>query len=137
MQMFFDDQHNVLLIRFEDDMTAASLVKVTDLTEKFVAKNGMCDGILDFTGVRHATVTAEQIRAKSDKPPVLVGRKRIIVAPDDLIYALCRMFQTNQSIDTEYQCEVVRSLTEALILANIRGEHFRPVDENTMEIKNS
>ncbi len=66
--------------------------------------------IIDLRSVSEFRVSPTEWRSVS-KIPLVVGARRIIVAPSDLLYGMARMFQA--FAEPKGSVEVVRSMEEA------------------------
>jgi len=86
-----------------------------------------CSGIVDFSSVTHFEVTASAVSRLAHHPPLLpVEAARILVAPQDLVYGMARMFQ----MKTEQRrpaLQIVRKMEEAYTLLGIESPEFIPL----------
>jgi hypothetical protein len=123
----FDFTHEVLLLTFGKTVTTATLLGAYDAAERFVATHGPCRGIVDFSAVENAEISAESLRSISTRPPAFPrGMKRVFVAPRALPYGLSRMYQMLRQ-DLEGDLEVVHTLSEAYALLGLASASFRPI----------
>src|SRR5258708_22102184 len=112
-ELLFDTQARVLLIRFGSRLTPALLADMQATARRFVASNGSCRGIIDFSAVAEVDLPSGFLASLARQKPVLAGHRRVIVAPSELVYGLTRMFGTQQDAAIGEAPEVVRSLQEA------------------------
>jgi hypothetical protein len=125
MKLLFDDQRNILLVKFEDALTSGTLEEMYTEVRHFIAAHGMCRGILDFTDVPGVDITSPYIVHKAQDRPLFEGEARVIVASNDLLYGLARMFQLTQKPGDNPS--VVRSMQEAYTILNINNDNFNLV----------
>jgi len=126
----FDFTHKVLLLTFGKAVTRATLLAAYDAAAHFVAAEGPCRGIVDFSAVEHAEISAESVRSISERPPAFPpGMKRVFVAPGPLPYGFSRMYQILRE-DLEGDLEVVHTLREAYDLLGLESPTFKPIVNN-------
>src|SRR5215813_8195928 len=65
----FDSAHKVLLLTFGKTVTKASLGAAYDDLEHLIAAEGPCRGIVDFSAVAQAEISADSVRSISRRPP--------------------------------------------------------------------
>jgi hypothetical protein len=98
-----------------------------DAAEQFVAAEGPCRGIVDFSAVENAEIPAESIQSISKRPPAFPpGMKRVFVAFRPLPYGLSRMYQILRG-DLEGDLDVVHTLAEAYALLGLESATFKPI----------
>ncbi len=84
--------------------------------------------IADFSGVTQIHATPHAIRELAALPPAdpVSSRPRVVVAPNVLIFALARLFQTIGK-SARPNLHVVRNLSQAFVTLGIASPHFEPV----------
>jgi hypothetical protein len=86
-----------------------------------------CRGILDFSKVTDFEVTAGAVGRLAHHSPLLpVEAARILVAPQNLVYGMARMFQM-KSGEKRPALQVVRKMEEAYALLGIESPEFTPL----------
>jgi hypothetical protein len=127
-ELLFDARRRVLLIRFGRRGTQQALVDMQAAAQRFVARMGGCDGIIDFSAVEEIDVASPFLTNLAQQKPVLTGHRRVIVASKEVVYGLSRMFGTQQDAATGEAPTVVRTLREAYDVLGIAEPDFRPID---------
>jgi DNA-binding NarL/FixJ family response regulator len=84
--------------------------------------------IADFSGVTHIHATPHAIRELAALPPAdpVASRPRVVVAPNALIFALARLFQTLGKA-ARPNLHVVRNLSQAFVVLGVASPRFEPV----------
>jgi hypothetical protein len=81
-------------------------------------------GIMDLSEVERFRVATATIRNLAEsRPAIAAGTPRVIVAEQDVIYGLSRMFQLSRD-SMDGQLHVVHSLNEAYDLLGVKREDF-------------
>lgn len=123
-----DEKKQILLIRFEGVVTDEVILERYAHVRKWFAEHGYCGNISDFTNVSSFQVTGHAISLlASNAPLVPESYVRVLVAPQDEVYGLSRMFQMMGS-DRGNRVDIVRNIDEAYLLAGIDGTEFRPAE---------
>jgi hypothetical protein len=79
---------------------------------------------MDLSQVAEFPISSRTIRALAATSPALpVGRPRVIVASEPVMYGLARMFELSRD-SMGGQLQVVRSLVEAYDRLSVRREDF-------------
>jgi hypothetical protein len=125
--LHFDGASRVLLVRFEGVVARQDLERLRADTGTFVVRHGSCDGIVDFTGVTRADLDASYLRALGGRPRVMVGSRRILVAPQPEMFGLTRMYGLQQSLITDNEPMVVHTLDEAYAHLGLTSPRFAPL----------
>jgi len=125
-QLLFDARYRVVLVRPGPDLTPAVLGDMRDAVGRFVAANGACRGIMDFTPVERIDLPSTTVVEYGRKAPALGEHKRVFVAPTDALFGLCRMFGAYRDRQG-FAPEIVRSLPEAYAALGLSGPEFAPV----------
>lgn len=122
----FDRAARLLLVRFgaalDPDIHRAMMVELG----RFVARHGAMDAIIDFGAVEKYELDAAYFWTRAAQRPVLHGKRRILVAPTDLVYGTSRLYQALQSQSGDAPI-VVRTMAEALEIAGVAAPDFEPV----------
>jgi hypothetical protein len=115
----FDELNRILHIGFNGIVTDDVLLGCYDQVREWVAFHGYCSSISDFTGVTSFEVTALAVsQLAAGKPLVPDDFLGIVVAPQDEVYGMARMFQALGS-PTRNRLHIVRTLEDAYRLAGI------------------
>jgi hypothetical protein len=125
-QLLFDAEHKVLLARFDGTVTAETVMAMVATARRFAERQGPGPAIADFTAVERFDVDPDFIRSLAQAPPVMVGHKRVLVAPADEIFGSLRMFEMHQSAGGDEPL-VVRSLDRAYEVLGIKDLDFQPI----------
>ena len=80
---------------------------------EFAAVHGNCDGIVDFSAVEKLDVDVAYLRTYGGSPRVMTGAKRILVAPNDEMFGVARLYGLHQANSQGEEPMVVRDLQEA------------------------
>ena len=120
----------MLLLTFGKTVTKATLVAAYDAAGHFIAAQGPCGGIVDFTAVECTEITAGDVRSISYRPAAFPpGMPRVFVAPTPHLYGMCRMYQIIRE-DLASDLHVVRTLEEAYALLGLESPDFKTIDAN-------
>jgi hypothetical protein len=122
----FDRGRNVLLVTFGMLLARQQHQAMVAAVRALVARQGVCDAIVDFSAVDAFGLDLDYLRALAQAPVVLKGQKRVLVAPDDYIFGTLRVFETHQSLAGE-EPMIVRSMAKALALLGIDAPDFQPL----------
>jgi hypothetical protein len=79
----FDAEHKILLSSFSGTYSPDDITLRDGAVRRFVARNGLVNGIMDFSAVDRISVSIDLLIERSHQPPILRGRQRVIVAPDE------------------------------------------------------
>jgi len=122
-----DELRRILYLRFEGIVTDEVLLSSFDRVRAWMHSNGPCSSITDFSGVESFQVTASAVNQLAAKRPLVPdGFLRIVVAPQDEIFGMTRMFEMLGS-KTRDSVDVVRTVAEAYSLAGVQSLDLRPV----------
>jgi len=123
----YDADNKILLGRFEGSLTEESAIAFYSAIRKYGVATDAMAGIWDFSSATE-NVTSETIRRVARQEPAMpANRPCFMIAPDNHLFGLSRMFQ----ISGEHQrplLQVVRTLDEALRMLRVRSSHFEPVE---------
>jgi hypothetical protein len=120
-----DPTHQVLRV------TVTAVVATHELAEdcyrcvkRIASRGGPYAGIWDLSGVASTTESTDQIRDRAESDPAIpVGRTRVVVAKEPVIYGLSRMGQLMRD-SIGGQLQVVHTLEEAYEIVGVRPEDF-------------
>jgi hypothetical protein len=124
----YDATNNILRVTLQDHVTDAALLKAYAAAAKYVASHGPCRGIWDISQATKLDVPINAIRQIAASPPIIpTGYMRIIVAQEDFVYGLMRMFQMLSDLTRPDLC-VVRTIDEAYRLLRVESPEFSPIN---------
>ena len=129
--LFFDRKHKVLLVRFGRALTRKALEAMVEAAREFVGVHGNCDGIVDFSAVEKVDIDVAYLRAYGASPRVMTGARRILVAPDDEMFGIARLYGLHQSTSQGEEPMVVRSLQAAYDLLDLNDPDFQPLGSSS------
>jgi predicted RNA-binding Zn-ribbon protein involved in translation (DUF1610 family) len=112
-QLFHDQRHNVLLTRFSGAYVATDISLRDKAVGRFVARNGLARGIMDYSAVEAVDIPIEVVVERSSRPPQLPGQARVIVAPREPLWAMNRIFAAHRLFRQGEEPILVRSIGEA------------------------
>jgi|SRR6185312_6741520 hypothetical protein len=99
-----------------------------DNIDRFVAARGPVSLILDLSSVEHFDISVDFARVISVmKPAIPYDMARYVVAPQPLVYGVCRMVQTLRST-TRGQIEVTRKIDEAYADLKVQASDFERIE---------
>ena len=121
----FDDANNTVKLTFETAITIADIGGgAYSALRDFVASRPPCKGIADFSQVTTVEVPGHTTRDRAKLPPAMHGEQMfVIVAPQDHVYGLSRMFAM-MAEQTRPHVHVVRTLDDAYRMLGIRAPRF-------------
>jgi hypothetical protein len=120
-------KNNILRRAIQGQVTDEGLQDAYEAAEKYVALHGPYRAIWDFSRVTQFDVSTEAIREIAQKPPIVPsGYMRVLVAPQDFLYGLTRMFQI-LSERNHPDLHVVRTMDEAYTLLRVKSPEFSPI----------
>lgn len=125
--LLYDHGKGVLLVRFGRVLTRAVHEAVFAAAQRFVEKFGDRPAIADFSAVEDVGVDMEFWRELGRRPRVIRGADRVLVAPQDEVFGMIRMYGLLQAGGGD-EPMVVRTLAEAYAHLGIDRPDFRPID---------
>jgi len=126
-EMSFDERNNLLRVTVGGEVTDASLTDSYATAAKYVAANPPCRGIWVFSDVTKFEVSTDTIQELARSSPIILsGHMRVIVAPQDHLYGMARMFQILGQ-ETRSDLHVVRTVDEAYRLLKVQSPEFGPI----------
>jgi hypothetical protein len=123
----FDAEHKVLLSSFSGTYLPEDITLRDAAVRRFVARNGLVNGIMDFSAVDRINVSMDLLIQRSHQPPILRGRQRVIVAPDEPALAFNRLVAAHQLYARKEEPPVVRSIREACSILGVFTPRFVPL----------
>lgn len=121
--MDFDPMHRVLRVTIGEIVTDDILRAADVAVRQFVATEGSCFGIFDYSAVADLEVSAGFVRTTAENAPATPPMKlRIAIAPQPVVYGMNRMYQLLLD-GKRADFQVVRTLEEAEALLG-----FGPLD---------
>ena len=125
----YDQSNNTVRLTFEGSITPDDIGGgAYNTLRSFVASRPPCKGIADFSNVKVVEVASRMIQDRARLPPVLGGQLFVIVAPEDHLFGLSRMFSLHAE-RTRPHIHVVRRMDEAYRLLGIETPEFKPVSD--------
>ena len=125
--LLYDHGKGVLLVRFGCVLTRAVHEALFEAAQRFVAKFGDRPAIADFSAVEDVEVDMRFWRELARRPRIIQGAARVLVAPQDQVFGLIRMYGILQA-DSGDEPMVVRTLPEAYARLGIDRPDFQPID---------
>ncbi len=123
----FDARNNILRVTLEGPVTDAILLDAYATAAKYVASRAPCRGIWEVSEVSQFEVSSDAIRRLAKSSPIIrPGHMRVVIAPQDFLYGMMRMFQILGE-GTRPDLHVVRTLGEAYQLLQVESPEFGPV----------
>jgi hypothetical protein len=126
-----DEARQVLYARFEGVLNDEVLLSRYRQALEWNDAHRYLLAIADFSGIASLSVTSRGIKQIAALDPVIPKddlRVAIIVAPQDFIFGLARMFEMLGS-KTREKVHVVRSIAEAYKLLGVESLDLQPVLE--------
>jgi len=112
-RLSIDTKAGMVYSTYYGDMATADLVQHIATIRKHPDFNPDFDELIDASGVRSFDVPSDDVRELASRDsPFHARAKRVLVAPQDLVFGLGRMFQTFGSEQRPHFI-VVRTLDEA------------------------
>ncbi|MDP1963880.1 MAG: hypothetical protein Q8K93_16945 [Reyranella sp.] len=118
----------ILMARFHGMFVSEDIAALDAFVPRFVQSEGPVRGIFDFTDVAVVAVPMTRFVERARRPEQVPGTKRIIVAPDPLMFGMAHKFQSHQELSGNTAPQVVRSLEEAYAAMEVTGQNFEPID---------
>lgn len=120
----------VLWIEFRLAISQATYSRLDEERAAVLQREGPMDLIMDFTAAVPGDFPSELAHARALVPSPVPGRRRVYVAPDDLVFGMFRMWAVHHD---DPKLGIVRSLHEAFSALNVEASDFvrLPVDAAT------
>jgi len=123
----YDAANKILLGTFEGLLTEESAAAFYGAIRKYGIATDARAGIWDFSKATES-VASETIRRVAKQDPAMpANRPCFMIAPDNHLFALSRMFQMSGEHKRPL-LQVVRTLDEALRTLGVKSLHFEPLD---------
>jgi hypothetical protein len=123
----FDYGHKILLVLFEGDMRDAEAFTIKAKVVSYMERLRPLAGIADLSGVKTFDVSGQTMRTVARQPPHPEEIPRFIVAPQDHVFGMARMYELTET-KTEGKMHVVRSREQALETMGVKDAKFEPVE---------
>jgi hypothetical protein len=125
----FDKDEKVIRVTVRGDLNAEGVAAIYRTVRQFLAGRDVRGGILDLSHVTSLEVPSEMVRLFSKEPPLFKpSQPRVIVAANDLVYGMARLFQISRS-EIHTELHVVRTLQEAYEIAGLQLPNFVAVND--------
>lgn len=125
LDLLFEREHRVILVRFSDHLTAADLHRLDREARAFAAREGPVRGIVDFTGVKVVEVASSVIAGLGMERPIMGQAARIYVVPQPELFGLGRIYATYQRHTGSNEPMLVATLAEAYAAFDLRDPDFQ------------
>ncbi len=123
----FDESHQVILIKFGGRLTDEILLSHFQRVKGWLTTHGPCSNITDFSDVTSFEISAKAVSQLAASSPLVPDEfLRVVIAPQDEIYGMVRMFEMLGSA-TRDRLHIVRTISEAYEVTGIESPGFRPV----------
>lgn len=125
-ELAYDPTGRVLLISMGRAVTKASATAAQTAVRCFIAAEGPCSVIANLSGVEREELPGHFVRSLAKTPSIITsGERLILVAPQTVIYGLCRMFHLWRGEAENHK--IVRTLDEGYALLGVKPEDFQAV----------
>jgi len=111
----------VLWIEFGLSISQQAYLQLDEERAAILQREGSMDLIMDFTAAVPADFPSELALLRAHVPSPVPGRRRLYVAPRDLIFGMFRMWAVHHD---DAKVEIVRSLDEAFAALAVEGGDF-------------
>jgi hypothetical protein len=123
----YDAANKILLGRFEGFLTEESAAAFYGAIRKYGIETDAKAGIWDFSSAKE-NVASETIRRVAKQEPAMPpSRPCFIIAPDNHLFGLSRMFQMSGEHNRPL-LQVVRTLDEAVRMLGVKSTDFEPLE---------
>jgi hypothetical protein len=123
-----DDEHKYVLTQFVGAVNDTVLFRSHERLRKWLADHGRHSGIADFSQVTSCEVTAQGVAMlASDAPLISESYLRIVVAPQDEVFGMARMYEMLGGATRSNRVHIVRTYEEARHLIGIGLLSFEPL----------
>ena len=121
----FSQKDKILRVSFRDSIQDDDMRDYYRTVASAQSTVGPCSGICDFSNIERLQVTSNMVKDLAARPPVVLpGFKHVIVAPQDHVYGLVRMYET---LTGRNNTIIVRSLDEAYKTLGLVEPEFGPL----------
>ncbi|HUK32418.1 MAG TPA: hypothetical protein VLV86_00825 [Vicinamibacterales bacterium] len=123
----YDAVHKVFAVRMHGAITDAIFKECYAATPRHVEGHDVRAALMDLGGVERYDVSAAAVRDVSRLPPLFPDpTPRWVVAPQDYVFGMARMFQMTSHSGRD-ELHVVRAMGEALAALGITAPQFERV----------
>ena len=123
----YDAKHSVLLSRFSGAYSPADIALRDNAVRRFVAKNGLVRGLMDYSAVDSIDVPLDLLIQRAHQPGILTGHQRVIVAPSEPAYSFNRLVAAHQLFARKAEPVLVRSVSDAFGALRMIDPAFSPI----------
>ena len=124
----FDAINRILRLSFLGSLTDRVLLEGYESARASWFRHGPFHFIVDYSAVSNCPVSSETIRAIASRHPVMTDSYLgIIVAPQNVLYVMSRMFE-QLSTDSRHNIHVVHTTDEALKLIGVSSPKFSLIE---------
>jgi hypothetical protein len=122
----FSELNKILRVSFRDNVQDQDMRDYYKTIASAQTEVGPCSCICDFSNIDKLQVTSNMVKDLAARPPLVVpGFKHVIVAPQDYVYGLVRMYET---LTGRTNTIIVRSLDEAYNVLGLDDPQFGTLD---------
>lgn len=93
----FDDGHKILLVLAEGEIRKADVLSIHGVIATYVEPLHPAAGITDLAAVTRFDVSSEVLRTAAHQAPYLQGTQRFIVAPEDRLFGMARIYELSEA----------------------------------------
>jgi hypothetical protein len=123
----FDSENRILLLVAEGDVQDAELLVINDVVGAHVKALQPAAGISDLSAITSFQISSDAVSTAALQPsPYPEETPRFIVAPQDHIFGMSRMFEMIGS-RTRAKLKIVRNRDEALAAIGVKNPKFERV----------
>ncbi len=123
----YDAANKILLGIVEGLLTEESAAAFYGAIRKYGIATDARAGIWDFSSAKENVASDTIRRVAKQEPAMPANRPCFIIAPDNHLFGLSRMFQLSGEHKRPL-LQVVRTLDEALKTLGVKSPHFEPLD---------
>ena len=125
----FDAANNIIRCTRTGQVTNDLMFEVYSEAQELLWARPSCNAIEDFSGVTRVDVSSEVVRRMADLPVFSSIETLVIVAPQDHIYGLSRMYSILS--ERRRNVHVVRTMEEAYSLLGVQSPQFCRIRKST------
>ncbi len=122
----FSQKSKVLRVSFRDSIEDDDMREYYRTVASAQLTVGPCSGICDFSNIEKLHVTSNMVKDLASRPALIPpGYKHVIVAPQEHVYGMVRMYET---LTGRNNTIIVRSLDEAYEALKLVDPEFGTLD---------
>ena len=122
----FSQLSKILRVSFRESIQDDDMREYYKAVASAQSRVGPCSGICDFSNIEKLLVTSNMVKDLATRPPLVPsGYKHVIVAPQEHVYGLVRMYET---LTGRNNTIIVRSLDEAYKALGLAEPEFGTLD---------